>query len=126
MWSLRESVYRVLKERAFLNTMPSLDSHVLNHVLVDHLSPDLRGHGQFDKGDLGRSQPAQQAPVKGMVSEGDQVAQLPEDGASETVVVVSDRDILVEGALVRQRFLHVQVVPGLPKMVDAVHFPPLL
>ena len=41
------------------------------------------------------------------------------------VVVVADRDVLVEAA-VGQRLLHVRVVPGLPPVVDAVDLALLL
>mmetsp|Transcript_24230 Transcript_24230/g.35233 ORF Transcript_24230/g.35233 Transcript_24230/m.35233 type:complete len:497 (-) Transcript_24230:313-1803(-) len=106
-----------------VNTLGHLvngDDDVLDNVLVDHLLANLGGHRQLEERNFGGAQPAKQVPVDGVVSKGDEVPELPENRASEAVVVMADGDVLVKLATLSQGRLHMQVVPWLPEVVHAI------
>mmetsp|Transcript_8605 Transcript_8605/g.21966 ORF Transcript_8605/g.21966 Transcript_8605/m.21966 type:complete len:404 (-) Transcript_8605:149-1360(-) len=103
-------------------------NNVLHHLLCDGRLADAGRQHEFEHGRLGRAEPAEQVAVPHVVAEGDEILKHPEDGARVAVVVVPQRDELLEPRLARlcvgalKSVLEPVVVVRLEPEVDAVHF----
>ena len=95
------------------------DEHILDNVVQFVELAELLGLQPLHDGNVGGHGPAEQVAENRVVSERDNVLDLPEQTARMPVVVVAERDVFDASAAV-QVFLDVREEPWLPVVADGV------